>query len=77
MIPDDSDQDHDDSPSLVRVHYYFGFGNPAEHSTIHDHHWNFPSFFMSILQRNGDVCLRQARSMGKLQALVLHLHSYM
>jgi hypothetical protein len=68
--------DHDDSSSWVRVHYYFGFGNLAKHSTIHDHIWNFPRLFMSIFQRNGNEGLRQARPMGKLQALVFHLHSH-
>jgi hypothetical protein len=41
-------------------------GIPAEHSTVHDHHWNFPKLFMSVLQRNGDKGLRQARPMDKL-----------
>jgi hypothetical protein len=69
--------DHDDSSSWVRVYYYFGFWNPTEHSTIHDHHWNFFRLFMSLLQRHGDEGLRQARPMDKLQALVFHLHSHM
>jgi hypothetical protein len=69
--------DYNDSSSWIQMHYYFGFGNPAQHSIVHDHHWNFPKLFMFILQRNGDKGLRQARPMGKLQVLVFHLHSHM